>query len=40
MIEPARDESVTTPPEVRLGSATNAVTPILAAERSLAAGSV
>jgi signal peptidase II len=31
---------VTTPPEVRLGSATNAVTPILAAERSLAAGSV
>jgi signal peptidase II len=40
MIEPARDETATAAaPDVRLGSATNAVRPILAAERSLAAGS-
>ena len=38
MIEPARDEPSAAPPDVRLGSATNAVRPILAAERSLAAG--
>jgi signal peptidase II len=40
MIEPAREEATAAPPDVRLGSATNAVTPILAAERSLAAGTV
>lgn len=39
MIEPARDDTATAaPPDVRLGSATNAVRPILAAERSLGAG--
>jgi signal peptidase II len=39
VIEPARDDTATAaPPEVRLGSATNAVRPILAAERSLGAG--
>ena len=38
MIEPARDESAASVPDVRVGSATNAVRPILAAERSLAAG--
>ena len=38
MIEPARDAPATAPPDVRLGSATNAVRPTLAAERSLAAG--
>ena len=38
MIEPAREEAATTPPDVRVGSATNAVRPILAAERSLGAG--
>ena len=38
MIEPARDEPSAAPPDIRLGSATNAVRPILAAERSLAAG--
>ena len=39
MIEPARDDAVTAAaPDVRLGSATNAVRPILAAERSLGAG--
>jgi signal peptidase II len=40
VIEPARDETATAAvPDVRLGSATNAVRPVLAAERSLAAGS-
>jgi signal peptidase II len=38
VIEPARDEPVTAALDVRVGSATNAVRPILAAERSLAAG--
>ena len=39
MIEPARKETATAAaPDVRLGSATNAVRPILAAERSLGAG--
>jgi signal peptidase II len=39
MIEPAREETATpAAPDVRLGSATNAVRPILAAERSLGAG--
>jgi signal peptidase II len=39
VIEPARDDTATAaPPDVRLGSATNAVRPILAAERSLGAG--
>ena len=38
MIEPARDEAATAPPDIRAGSATNAARPILAAERSLAAG--
>src|SRR4029453_10613037 len=38
VIEPARDESAASVPDVRVGSATNAVRPILAAERSLAAG--
>ena len=39
MIEPARDDAATaTSPDVRLGSATNAVRPILAAERPLGAG--
>ena len=38
MLDPARDESAAAPPDVRVGSATNAVRPILAAERSLAAG--
>ena len=38
MIEPARDEAAIATPDVRVGSATNAVRPILAAERSLAAG--
>ena len=38
MIEPVRDEPATAAPDVRVGSATNAVRPILAAERSLAAG--
>ena len=37
MIDPARDEPAAAP-DVRVGSATNAVRPILAAERSLAAG--
>jgi signal peptidase II len=41
VIEPARDEAATAAsPDVRLGSATNAVRPILAAERSLGAGAV
>jgi signal peptidase II len=41
VIEPARDDTATAaPPDVRLGSATNAVRPILAAERSLGAGTV
>ena len=40
MIEPAREEATAAPPpDVRVGSSTNAVRPILAAERSLAAGS-
>ena len=38
MIEPARGEPATAPLDVRVGSATNAVRPTLAAERSLAAG--
>jgi signal peptidase II len=38
VIEPARGEPATAPPDVRVGSATNAVRPTLAAERSLAAG--
>jgi signal peptidase II len=39
VIEPARDDAATaTSPDVRLGSATNAVRPILAAERPLGAG--
>jgi signal peptidase II len=38
VIEPARDEPAAAAPDVRVGSATNAVRPILAAERSLAAG--
>jgi signal peptidase II len=39
VIEPAREETATAAaPDVRLGSATNAVRPILAAERSLGAG--
>jgi len=38
MIDPAREEPAGAPPDVRVGSATNAVRPILAAERSLAAG--
>jgi signal peptidase II len=38
VIEPVRDETATAAPDVRLGSATNAVRPILAAERSLGAG--
>lgn len=38
MIDPARDESAAAQPDIRAGSATNAVRPILAAERSLAAG--
>lgn len=40
MIEPAREESAVAQPDIRAGSATNAVRPILAAERSLAAGPV
>jgi signal peptidase II len=40
VIEPAREETATAPPDIRAGSATNAVRPILAAERSLAAGPV
>jgi signal peptidase II len=39
MIEPVRDDAATAAsPDVRLGSATNAVRPILAAERPLGAG--
>jgi signal peptidase II len=38
LIEPARDEPAPAVPDVRVGSATNAVRPTLAAERSLAAG--
>jgi signal peptidase II len=40
VIEPAGDEPATAAPDVRVGSATNAVRPILAAERSLAPGTV
>ena len=38
MIDPAQEEQAVAPPDVRVGSATNAVRPILAAERSLSAG--
>ena len=39
MIEPVREDTATAaPPDVRLGSATNAVRPMLAAERPLGAG--
>ena len=40
MIEPARDEGAPAVPDVRVGSATNAVRPVLAAERPLGAGAV
>jgi signal peptidase II len=40
VIEPARDEAAPLVPDVRVGSATNAVRPVLAAERPLGAGAV
>jgi signal peptidase II len=40
LIEPARDEATPVIPDVRVGSATNAVRPVLAAERPLGAGAV